>query len=223
MSCRPSGIVVRDADCCAVTVGTGFDSREDMDVCKCIVPARHGGTLNSRRAASPLVRLVEGEERKLYPKLQNEFGKVEQEAIDLSGLSFEEEAGQARRQQKRNIIFSESKKVGHEFHRWENFIVNSFYMIRIGQEQNYPEELRLAQQPTRARAYCAHPNIRGHWALRCVSRCPYQVVSLKRDPSVYAPKQAFGTHLSTHCSRDERLSRPCPAGNKNRTSGGEAR
>ncbi|GFX03703.1 uncharacterized protein TNCV_2112751 [Trichonephila clavipes] len=34
-----------------------------MDVCKCIVPSRHGGTLNSRRAASPLVWLVEGEER----------------------------------------------------------------------------------------------------------------------------------------------------------------
>ncbi|GFW90463.1 uncharacterized protein TNCV_76971 [Trichonephila clavipes] len=34
-----------------------------MDVCKCIVPSRHGGTLNSRRAASPLVRLVEREER----------------------------------------------------------------------------------------------------------------------------------------------------------------
>ncbi|GFX78588.1 uncharacterized protein TNCV_30281 [Trichonephila clavipes] len=34
-----------------------------MDVCNCIVPSRHGGTLNSRRAASPLVRLVEGEER----------------------------------------------------------------------------------------------------------------------------------------------------------------
>ncbi|GFV24587.1 uncharacterized protein TNCV_1914491 [Trichonephila clavipes] len=30
-----------------------------MDVCKCTVPTRHGGTLNSRRA----VRLVEGEER----------------------------------------------------------------------------------------------------------------------------------------------------------------
>ncbi|GFS54911.1 uncharacterized protein TNCV_3576251 [Trichonephila clavipes] len=27
------------------------------------LPAQHGGTLNSRRAASPLVRLVEGEER----------------------------------------------------------------------------------------------------------------------------------------------------------------
>ncbi|GFU24122.1 hypothetical protein TNCV_2007151 [Trichonephila clavipes] len=34
-----------------------------MDVCKCIVPLRHGGTTNSHRAASPLVRLVDGEER----------------------------------------------------------------------------------------------------------------------------------------------------------------
>ncbi|GFU67837.1 uncharacterized protein TNCV_39851 [Trichonephila clavipes] len=33
-----------------------------MDVCKCIVPSQHGDTLNSRRVASPLVRLVEGEE-----------------------------------------------------------------------------------------------------------------------------------------------------------------
>ncbi|GFV14099.1 uncharacterized protein TNCV_525751 [Trichonephila clavipes] len=34
-----------------------------MHVCKCIVPSRHGGTLNSRRVASFLVRLVKGEER----------------------------------------------------------------------------------------------------------------------------------------------------------------
>ncbi|GFX90268.1 hypothetical protein TNCV_3848431 [Trichonephila clavipes] len=34
-----------------------------MDVCKCIVPLRQGGTLNSRRATSPLVRWVKGEER----------------------------------------------------------------------------------------------------------------------------------------------------------------
>ncbi|GFW23597.1 uncharacterized protein TNCV_4091401 [Trichonephila clavipes] len=32
-----------------------------MDVCKYIVPLRHGGTLKSRRSASPLA-LVEGEE-----------------------------------------------------------------------------------------------------------------------------------------------------------------
>ncbi|GFT92894.1 uncharacterized protein TNCV_740541 [Trichonephila clavipes] len=34
-----------------------------MGVCKYIEPSQHGDTLNSRRAASPLVRLVEGEER----------------------------------------------------------------------------------------------------------------------------------------------------------------
>ncbi|GFW40025.1 hypothetical protein TNCV_5117081 [Trichonephila clavipes] len=36
---------------------------EDMYVCKCIAPLWQGGVLNSRRAASPLVRLVEQEER----------------------------------------------------------------------------------------------------------------------------------------------------------------
>ncbi|GFS50828.1 uncharacterized protein TNCV_4847431 [Trichonephila clavipes] len=34
-----------------------------MDVCKCIVPLGHGGALNSRRAASPLVWFVAGVER----------------------------------------------------------------------------------------------------------------------------------------------------------------
>ncbi|GFX62648.1 hypothetical protein TNCV_4868081 [Trichonephila clavipes] len=34
-----------------------------MDVCKCIVPLRHGGTLNSRRATSPLVLLGGGVEK----------------------------------------------------------------------------------------------------------------------------------------------------------------
>ncbi|GFV87808.1 retrovirus-related Pol polyprotein from transposon 412 [Trichonephila clavipes] len=47
----------------AVNEGQGSNPREDMDICKCIVPAWHGGTLNSRRSASPLVRLVEEEEK----------------------------------------------------------------------------------------------------------------------------------------------------------------
>ncbi|GFX30488.1 transposable element Tcb2 transposase [Trichonephila clavipes] len=55
------GIVVSDADCGAV--GLGSNPREDMDVYKCVVPLWHGGTLNSRRAASPLLWLVEGEEK----------------------------------------------------------------------------------------------------------------------------------------------------------------
>ncbi|GFU72215.1 transposable element Tc1 transposase [Trichonephila clavipes] len=56
----PTGIVVSDADCGAVE---GSNPGEDMDVCKCIVPLRQGGTLNSHRAASSLVWLVDGEER----------------------------------------------------------------------------------------------------------------------------------------------------------------
>ncbi|GFX24133.1 cullin-4A [Trichonephila clavipes] len=36
---------------------------QSTSVGRCGTPLRHGSTLNSRRAASPLVRLVEGEER----------------------------------------------------------------------------------------------------------------------------------------------------------------
>ncbi|GFS67095.1 retrovirus-related Pol polyprotein from transposon 17.6 [Trichonephila clavipes] len=43
--------------------GLGSNPGEGMHVRKCIVPSRHGGTLNSRRAASHRVRLMEGEER----------------------------------------------------------------------------------------------------------------------------------------------------------------
>ncbi|GFV32460.1 uncharacterized protein TNCV_1677461 [Trichonephila clavipes] len=46
-----------------VILVTDLNLGEDMDVCKCIVPLWHGGTLKSRRAASPLMWLVEGEER----------------------------------------------------------------------------------------------------------------------------------------------------------------
>ncbi|GFS79289.1 hypothetical protein TNCV_4409451 [Trichonephila clavipes] len=40
----------------------------------------------------------------------------------------------------------------------------------------------------KARAYCAHPSIRDHWGLRCMSRCPDQVVSLKRDHQCLSPQ-----------------------------------
>ncbi|GFW34465.1 uncharacterized protein TNCV_500831 [Trichonephila clavipes] len=47
----------------AVLLGLGSNPGEDTDVYKCIVPSRYRSTLNSRRVASPLVMLVEGEER----------------------------------------------------------------------------------------------------------------------------------------------------------------
>ncbi|GFS99429.1 uncharacterized protein TNCV_35751 [Trichonephila clavipes] len=46
-----------------------------MDVCKCIVPSRHGGTLNSHRAASPLVRLVDPDH--LQGVLPQNWGETE--------------------------------------------------------------------------------------------------------------------------------------------------
>ncbi|GFW18798.1 hypothetical protein TNCV_5132511 [Trichonephila clavipes] len=73
----------------------------------------------------------------------------------------------------------------------------------------------VGQQPIRDKAYCAHPSIRDHWVLRSTSKYLDQVVSLKRDPQYSSPQASFGTHLSTHCSRDERLSRPCPAREQN--------
>ncbi|GFU47765.1 uncharacterized protein TNCV_4465131 [Trichonephila clavipes] len=59
------GLLVTDlwlATLIAVPLGLGLNPGEDVDVCKCIVPSCHGNTLNSRRAACPLVRLVEGKE-----------------------------------------------------------------------------------------------------------------------------------------------------------------
>ncbi|GFW77194.1 hypothetical protein TNCV_2726241 [Trichonephila clavipes] len=47
----------------------GSNAGESMDVCKCIVPSRHAGNQNSCRAASSLVRLVEGEEIWETPEL----------------------------------------------------------------------------------------------------------------------------------------------------------
>ncbi|GFX20778.1 hypothetical protein TNCV_78351 [Trichonephila clavipes] len=46
-----------------VLLDLGSSTVEGMDVFKCIVPLQHGGTLNSHRITSPLVSLVEGEEK----------------------------------------------------------------------------------------------------------------------------------------------------------------
>ncbi|GFY15926.1 uncharacterized protein TNCV_1285711 [Trichonephila clavipes] len=48
----------------AAPLGMSSNPGEGMDVCKCIVSLRHEITLNSCQAVSPLVRLVEGEERR---------------------------------------------------------------------------------------------------------------------------------------------------------------
>ncbi|GFW87145.1 hypothetical protein TNCV_5124991 [Trichonephila clavipes] len=49
----------------------------------------------------------------------------------------------------------------------------------------------------RARAYCAHRNVHQRWVLRGMSRCPDQVVSLKRNPPVFMPPSKLGTHVES--------------------------
>ncbi|GFW10888.1 hypothetical protein TNCV_4458631 [Trichonephila clavipes] len=43
----------------------------------------------------------------------------------------------------------------------------------------------------RAKAYCAPPSTRDLLALRCMSRCPDQVVSLKRGPQCLSPQASL--------------------------------
>ncbi|GFW61430.1 hypothetical protein TNCV_346781 [Trichonephila clavipes] len=43
----------------------------------------------------------------------------------------------------------------------------------------------------RARNYYAHPNMRDHWALRCMNRCPDLVVCLKRDLQCLRPQASL--------------------------------
>ncbi|GFU70003.1 hypothetical protein TNCV_2984301 [Trichonephila clavipes] len=49
----PRGAVLPD-----MMMGLGSSPGEGMDICKCIMPSWQGGTLNSRRAASPFVRNI---------------------------------------------------------------------------------------------------------------------------------------------------------------------
>ncbi|GFX31972.1 hypothetical protein TNCV_3408861 [Trichonephila clavipes] len=72
-----------------VSQGLGSNPGEGMDVCECILPLRHGGTLNSGQAASPHVRLVEGSGRPLT--ILRVFGlkiEVEPRQIVLSPVWF---------------------------------------------------------------------------------------------------------------------------------------
>ncbi|PRD19081.1 UNVERIFIED_CONTAM: hypothetical protein NCL1_58484 [Trichonephila clavipes] len=56
---------------------------------------------------------------------------------------------------------------------------------------NFDNSNSVAQQPMGAGAYYAHTSILDHWALRFMSRCADQVVSLKRDPQCLSPRASL--------------------------------
>ncbi|GFU06303.1 hypothetical protein TNCV_4765961 [Trichonephila clavipes] len=73
----------------AVPQGLSSNPGENMDVCKCIVPLRHGGTLNSRRAISPLVWMVEEEEKSWLPPQLASSNSNDMQQISASFLYLE--------------------------------------------------------------------------------------------------------------------------------------
>ncbi|GFX80176.1 uncharacterized protein TNCV_2108201 [Trichonephila clavipes] len=81
----------------------------------------------------------------------------------------------------------------------------------------------VAQQPMRARAYCAHPSMREHWALRCMSGCPDQVVSLKRDPQCLSPQVGLVLIYRPTAVRMKGSVNLAQPGNRTQTCGVEAR
>ncbi|GFY10480.1 hypothetical protein TNCV_2565081 [Trichonephila clavipes] len=93
-----------------------------------------------------------------------------------------------------------TKRCSHCYENKLLLVVNSTYDLEfqafhfpilrqrlLGRWNNVP----VAQQSMRARNYYAPPNIRDHWALSCMNRCPDQVVSLKRDLQCLRPQARF--------------------------------
>ncbi|GFV59588.1 hypothetical protein TNCV_4259811 [Trichonephila clavipes] len=83
-----------------VSKGLGSKTGEDMDVFKCIVPLRLGSTLNSHRAASPLVRLVEGTLSETTP-IKTEctlFERIEEILRNIESLSLADVEGVERKE-----------------------------------------------------------------------------------------------------------------------------
>ncbi|GFT68288.1 uncharacterized protein TNCV_659071 [Trichonephila clavipes] len=104
-----------------------------MDDDKCIVPSRHGVTLNSRGAASPLVRLEEGEE--VYEAPDHHQGVLSQ---DWGGT-----------EPNRTVTFVMLKDTANDrrkniFHATMNFVGLDLMLlsIRCHKQQYTPQHMR---------------------------------------------------------------------------------
>ncbi|GFU42988.1 histone-lysine N-methyltransferase SETMAR [Trichonephila clavipes] len=120
-----------------------------MDACKCIVPAWHGGTLNSHRAVSPLVRLVEEEES--CQVIYSQFG-----------LAIHQNDHQARRrfvewaQNEIAVVpdFHKRTLYSDEAHFWLNGHVNK-QNCRIWSEANPQVYVETPLHPEKLTVWCA--------------------------------------------------------------------
>ncbi|GFU51002.1 hypothetical protein TNCV_4461951 [Trichonephila clavipes] len=67
--------------------------------------------------------------------------------------------------------------------------------------ENDTELAPVAQQPMRARAYCAHPSIRDHWALRSNTKDIFVFVYTSDSQSgLYRPLGVYDNLQGVHIS-----------------------
>ncbi|GFW48339.1 hypothetical protein TNCV_1109021 [Trichonephila clavipes] len=131
------------------------------------MPLWHGGTLNSRQAASPLVRLVKEEERWEAPDLPRVFSlKIEVEPGQIIlppfGLAVHQNDHQARRtfvewaQNEIAVVPDFHKRIlfSDEAHFWLNDYVNK-QNCRIWSEANPQVYVETPLHPEKLTVWCA--------------------------------------------------------------------
>ncbi|GFV02445.1 hypothetical protein TNCV_1023731 [Trichonephila clavipes] len=135
----------------AEPLGLGSNPGQDMDICKCIVPSRHGGTLNSCRAASRFLG-VGGRGR--------EVASPDHPQDNLVALHFKYD--QARRrfvewaQNEIAVVPDFHKRIlfSDEAHFWLNGYVNK-QNCRIWSEANPQVYVETPLHPEKLTVWCA--------------------------------------------------------------------
>ncbi|GFV08306.1 hypothetical protein TNCV_327401 [Trichonephila clavipes] len=152
--------------------GLGSNPGEGMDVCKCIVPSRHEGTLNIRRAANSLVSGVVNES--LYKYFKNNLKLSGQKFQDDDrfnscqviysqfGLAIHQNDHQARRrfvewaQNEIAVVPDFHKRIlfSDEAHFWLNGYINK-QKCRIWSEANPQVYVETPLHPEKLTVWCA--------------------------------------------------------------------
>ncbi|GFS90781.1 hypothetical protein TNCV_1003711 [Trichonephila clavipes] len=174
----------------AVPLGLGSNPGEDMDVCKCIVPSRHGGTLNSRRAISLLVRLVEEKESGIRTQAQDST-----RVIVVSGAERNNVGHTSKRGDYSSTAFiyfyrvSESKLTSH-CPATRGLLVTDLVILNHGQVTRTTLEL----EPLTPNYHTNGRTFELSTDLRCIAPLHVGLAALGFEPTTRQPQLRFRNH-----------------------------
>ncbi|GFV15654.1 mariner Mos1 transposase [Trichonephila clavipes] len=115
---------------------------------------------------------------------------VEMEASNISRFK-EMPFLKAKRHRAHSIVSGVRVKANGKYKKLSNSFSPTLSPLKMATVELSSEGNGLvaaAQQPMRTKAFSAHLSIRDHWVLRCMNRCPDQVIILKRDPQCLSPE-----------------------------------